>query len=75
MTTVAATVDQKNVTEVGDPGSAPATVVAEVNAKEVAAVGGLRGYAGEMCRVELLRAQLTCNFFPGRRPALLCLYI
>ena len=46
-TMVAATVDQKNATEVGDPESAPATVVAEVNAKEMAA---------EMCRVELFRA-------------------
>ena len=42
-------VDQKNATEVGDPESAPTTVVAEVNVKEVEAVGG------EMCRVELLR--------------------
>ena len=47
---MAGMVDQKNATEVGGPETAPATIVVEVNAKEVAAVGG------EMCRFELLRA-------------------
>ena len=62
----AAMVDQKNMTEVGDPERAPATVVADVNAKDVAAV------SGEMCRVELhiMRVAHVQNF-SGRRPALL----